>query len=341
MSLCQKQLNAMLTTCREASSFVLATHIDPDGDAIGSSLALAATLLKMGKRVVVYDQDPVPYMFRFLPGAETFTTVLPENETFDLLVLLDCSEPQRSGASLAEFSNYRRLACIDHHLTNEHFADINLIDSQASATAELVYEVITRLTPDFTRETAINIYTGILTDTGSFHYANATPRAFAVAGEMVNRGVDPWLVAQHVYESEPLSRLQLLGMVLQTLTLSPDGKAACVVVTREMYDQTGTNAEHTDRLVNYPRSIAGVEVAFLLREKESNYYKLSFRSRGRVNVATLAQEFGGGGHKNAAGCYLRGSSEEIISLVFQKIAQLLRVVAKNSSTTIAGVAGLA
>ncbi|MBW1645200.1 MAG: bifunctional oligoribonuclease/PAP phosphatase NrnA [Deltaproteobacteria bacterium] len=323
MPLCQEQFAALVAACRQADSFLLATHVNPDGDAVGSCLALAATLEKLGKRVVVYDQDPVPYMFRFLPGAEIFRDRLPEGETFDLLILLDCSDPARSGADLEQFTGYRRLACIDHHLTNEHFAELNLVDSQASATAELVYEVVADLDPDFDLGVAINIYTGILTDTGSFHYANAGPRAFAIAGKMVEMGVDPWQVAQHVYESEPVSRLQLLGLVLQTLRIAPDGKAACVVVTREMYARTGTSAEHTDRLVNYPRSIAGVEVAFLLREVEEKYFKLSFRSRGNVNVAALAREFGGGGHKNAAGCHLRGTSEEIIALVFRKVEQLL------------------
>lgn len=323
MSADSNHLKEMISACSEARTVLIATHVNPDGDAIGSSLALAETLKKLGKRVVVYDRDPVPYMFTFLPLAADFVSRVPENEIFDLLLLLDCSELSRTGDVLPKFTGYRQLGCIDHHVTNDFFAQVNLIDAEASATAELVYEVISRLDPMFSREVAINLYTGIITDTGSFHYANSTPRSFAIAGEMVNRGVDPWMVAQHVYESEPASRLQLLGAVLQTLKIAPDGKAACVMVTREMYEQTGTNAEHTDRLVNYPRSIAGVEVAFLLRQDAENSYKLSFRSRGNVNVASLAQEFGGGGHKNAAGCYLTGTADEIIQLVFQKIDHLL------------------
>ncbi len=340
MSFVPRQLDDLVAAFSQGESFLLATHVNPDGDAVGSSLALAIALRQLGKRVVVYDQDPVPYMFRFLPGREMFTTRLPVGEEFDFLVLLDCSDPSRSGPGLAGFSAYRRLACIDHHLTNDHFADLNLIDSQASATAELVYEVVSRLVSDLNYDLAVNIYAGILTDTGSFHYANATPRAFAIAGKMVALGVDPWQVAQHVYESEPASRLQLLGLVLQTLQISPGGKAACVVVTAEMYARTGTNAEHTDRLVNYPRSIAGVEVAFLLREVDKDYYKLSFRSRGNVNVAALAQEFGGGGHKNAAGCHLHGSSEEIIALVFRKVEQLLAVSTGPAAGKSPAAAGL-
>ncbi len=329
-------IEQMVSACRAARTVLIATHVNPDGDAIGSSLALAETLEKLGKKVVLYDRDPVPYMFTFLPLADRFTSRVPEHETFDLLLLLDCSELSRTGNALPDFSGYRRLGCIDHHVTNDHFAQVNLIDAEASATAELIYEVVSRLDPDFSREVAINMYTGIITDTGSFHYANSTPRSFEIAGKMVDRGVDPWMVAQQVYESEPASRLQLLGRVLQTLRIAPDGKAACVVVTREMYEQTGTNAEHTDRLVNYPRSIAGVEVAFLLRQDDEKSFKLSFRSRGKVDVASLAQEFGGGGHKNAAGCYLTGTAEDIIRLVFEKIAQLLREQGVGTAPLAAG-----
>ncbi|MBN2331916.1 MAG: bifunctional oligoribonuclease/PAP phosphatase NrnA [Deltaproteobacteria bacterium] len=315
----------MIRVCSEARTVLIATHVNPDGDAVGSSLALAATLQKLDKQVVVYDPDPVPYMFRFLPGADLVVNTLPEHETFDLLILLDCSEPGRAGREMASFSGYRRTACIDHHITNDHFAQFNLIDPQASATAELVYEVVAALDADFSRDVAVNLYTAILTDTGSFHYENAGPRSFAVAGKLVAKGVDPWMVAQHVYESEPLNRLQLLAYTLQTLRISANGKAACVTVTREMYAKTGTNAEHTDRLVNYPRSIDGVEVAFMLRQTGERSYKLSFRSRGMVDVASLAQEFGGGGHKNAAGCHLDGSADDIIAMVFAKLDDLLEV----------------
>ncbi|MCD6150679.1 MAG: bifunctional oligoribonuclease/PAP phosphatase NrnA, partial [Deltaproteobacteria bacterium] len=271
------------------------------------------------------------------PLADNFVSRIPEAEIFDLLLLLDCSELSRTGDVLPGFTGYRQMGCIDHHVTNESFAQVNLIDAKASATAELVYEVIFRMDPDYSREVAINLYTGIITDTGSFHYANSTPHSFVIAGEMVNRGVDPWMVAQQVYESEPVSRLQLLGYVLQTLQIAPDGKAACVTVTQEMYALTGTNAEHTDRLVNYPRSIAGVEVAFLLRQDAEKSYKLSFRSRGKVDVASLAQEFGGGGHKNAAGCNLTGTADEIIQLVFRKIDNLLHDQGSESISLVAGV----
>jgi len=332
-----KQIEQIISACSAAQTVLIATHVNPDGDAIGSSLALAETLEKLGKRVVLYDRDPVPYMFAFLPLADNFVSRIPEDEIFDLLLLLDCSELTRTGDVLPGFTGYRQMGCIDHHVTNDFFAQVNLIDAKASATAELVYEVVSRMDPGYSREVAINLYVGIITDTGSFHYANSTPRSFTIAGEMVNRGVDPWVVARQVYESEPATRLQLLGYVLQTLQIAPNGKAACVTVTQEMYALTGTNAEHTDRLVNYPRSIAGVEVAFSLRQDGEKSYKLSFRSRGKIDVASLAQEFGGGGHKNAAGCNLTGTADEIIQLVFRKIDFLLNVCDSDAVSLVAGV----
>ncbi|MBN2231880.1 MAG: bifunctional oligoribonuclease/PAP phosphatase NrnA [Deltaproteobacteria bacterium] len=323
MSADSHQLEAMIRTLEGARRVILATHVNPDGDAVGSALALARTLMRAGREVVVYDRDPVPYQFRFLPLTELFVDEIPPDSRFDLAVLLDCSTPDRVGAGFAAFAGYDRLACIDHHVTNDLSAAVNLVDAEASATGELVYEVVSRMDPDFGLDVALNLYTAILTDTGSFHYSNSTPRSFVIAGELVRRGVDPWLVAQQVYECQPPGRIELIGETLRTLQRSASGAAAGVVITREVFRRTGTNAEHSDSLVNYPRSIAGVEVAFLLREEDDGRFKLSFRSRGAVNVAALAQEFGGGGHKNAAGCLLTGSAAGIVEMIFSRVDDLL------------------
>ncbi len=301
----------------KSDSVVIASHIDPDGDALGSSLALALLLRQMGKEVFVYNRDLVPYSYKFLPGAELVTDILPKN--CDLLCLLDCSEMARAGECLSAWKGYRQSLCIDHHLTAEVNADINLIYSQACATGELVYELAVVLKPDFGIEIAVNLYTAILTDTGSFRYSNSTPSSFAIAGDLVARGVEPWEITQQVYESQPLERIKLIGRVLKTLQISDSRLAAAVWVTEEMFAETGTNSEYTDGLVNYPRSIAGVEVAFMAREIGPDEYKFSFRSRGRVNVAELVVGFGGGGHHNAAGCRLKGPLLELIERFFSLV----------------------
>ncbi|NPA25906.1 MAG: bifunctional oligoribonuclease/PAP phosphatase NrnA [Deltaproteobacteria bacterium] len=312
---------AAFDTLEKARTVVIATHIDPDGDAVGSALGLAGLLSKRGKEVAVYDRDPVPYNYKFLPGAETVSDRLPES--CDLLCLLDCSSRERAGEKLAAWRGAAKSLCIDHHLTAATEADINLIYPEASATGELIYELALALDPDFGADVAVNLYTAILTDTGSFRYSNASPAAFAAAGDLVRRGVNPWDVTQQVYESHPLARIKLLALVLETLEISPSGQAASVTVTREMFAATGSNSEFTDGMINYPRSIAGVEVAFMVRETGDNEYKISFRSRGRVNVAELAAEYGGGGHHNAAGCRMRGTLAEINRRVFSLIEERL------------------
>ncbi len=311
-----------LAAVQKAKTIVIASHIDPDGDAIGSSLAWALILEKLGKEVIVYNRDGVPYSYEFLPGTELFVDHLPA--TCDLLCLLDCSEFERAGKDLVEWRGYDQSLCIDHHLTTDSAADINLVYPRACATGELIYELALCLDPDFKFNVAVNLYTAILTDTGSFRYSNSTPSSFAIAGDLVARGVEPWSVTQQVYESQPVGRIKLAGRVLETLCISASGKAAAVWVTQKMFDETDTNSEYTDGLVNYPRSIAGVEVAFMAREISPEEYKLSFRSRGTVNVAALAAEFGGGGHHNAAGCRLQGCLPELIEQVFAIVDKSLQ-----------------
>ncbi|MCK5681750.1 bifunctional oligoribonuclease/PAP phosphatase NrnA [bacterium] len=315
MGLLEAGVRALAVTALEqAKTVVIASHIDPDGDALGSSLALALILQKMGKDVTVYNRDAVPYSYSFLPGSELVSNRLPPE--CDLLCLLDCSEFERAGEMLSAWSGYSQSLCIDHHLTVNRSADINLIYSDACATGELIYELAMILDPSFGLEVAANIYTAILTDTGSFRYSNATPSSFAIAGDLVARGVEPWEITQQVYESQPLERIKLTALVLETLQIANSKLSAAVWVTKEMFEKTGTNSEYTDGLVNYPRSIAGVEVAFMAREIGPEEYKFSFRSRGRVNVAELVAGFSGGGHHNAAGCRLKGNLVELIEQFF-------------------------
>ncbi len=313
-----------LKALEAARTIVIAGHIDPDGDALGSSLGLALILCGQGKDVTVYNRDAVPYSYKFLPGAELVVNRLPA--ACDLLCLLDCSEFARAGDELMAWSGHKLSLCIDHHMTADPAADINLIYSDACATGELIYELAVILEPDFGLDIAANLYTAILTDTGSFRYSNATPSAFAIAGDLVARGVNPWDITQQVYESQPVERIKLTALVLETLRIAESKRAAAVWVTEEMFAATGTDGEYTDGLINYPRSIAGVEVAFMAREIGPDDYKFSFRSRGLVNVAALVTEFGGGGHHNAAGCRLQGKLEELIEKIFVLVDNQLQIL---------------
>ncbi len=305
------KIEAIAARIKEGNRFLIASHLNPDGDAIGASLALALALKAMGKEVVTYNRDSVPYQFLFLKGADRITSELNPDDSFDAVFVLDCSELERVEKTFGERVKTKCWINIDHHLTNKTFADISIIDKDACSTGYLVYLLIEALPVELTIEIAENIYTTIIFDTGSFRYSNSTKEAFRVAGELVGLGVSPWEVAHRIYENQPLGRIKLLSKVLETLHISGEGKVASVTVSLKMMEETNTGHDATDGFVNYPRSIEGVEVAMQIRETGNNVYKLSCRSKGTVNVAAMAERYGGGGHRNAAGCVMKGTLEEV------------------------------
>jgi bifunctional oligoribonuclease and PAP phosphatase NrnA len=315
------EIAAIVAEIEKASSFLITSHESPDPDAVGSSLALANYLAGLGKDVTIYLCDPVPENCLFLPMSDRVLHELPERD-FEVCFVLDIGEFRRAGQAIADCSRIGRFINIDHHLGCENFGVVNLIDSKASATAALVYRIIKAAGHEPDYPTGLCIYTAILSDTGSFHYSNSTPEAFAIAGEMVALGVNAWDVNENLYESEPPRRIALLALALSDLTISASGEYASVTVTQDMYEKTGATAEDTDRFINYPRSIRGVEVALMFRELEDGSYKVGFRSKGKVDVAAASAFFGGGGHHNAAGCKIKGTLEEVKRLVFDRLEQM-------------------
>ena len=304
---------------RKSKTILITTHEGPDGDAIGSSLGLASFLGALGKEVTVHTSDPVPELYRFLPGTDKVCQDIPDKQ-FDLAFVLDVGEFRRAGSKFGNFNRITKTINIDHHLTCENFGSINLIDENAAATGILVWRIISAygFRPDYS--TAISLYVAILTDTGSFRYSNANREAFAVAGELIELGgLNAWDVTEKLYESQPRKRLELLASALPTLEFARGGKVASITVLLDMYSATGADAEQTDGFVNYPRSVAGVEVAILFRQLEETRFKVGFRSKGKVNVAELARSFGGGGHHNAAGGEVNGTIEEVKKIVYSAV----------------------
>ena len=313
-------LQATVDALASGQRFLIAAHEGPDGDAMSSTLALVNALREMGKDVVAYNVDGVPDKFRFLPGSETVVSTISDGEHFDVIAILDAGELRRAKLPARELCT--TLINIDHHPFSEDFGDIYLVDDKASATAVMLYRVLMASDYTISPEVALCIYTGILSDTGSFRYSSADPEAFAIAGEMVAVGVDPWMVAGGLYESQEVERLQLLGKSLNTLRVSECGNYAAMTVTLQMLDELGVGPDLADSFVNYPRSIHGVEVALFFRELEADTYKLGMRSKGTVDVGALARELGGGGHHNAAGAVLKGSLEEVHQQVFSRLRAL-------------------
>ena len=314
-------VGAILKTIKENRRFLVASHEGPDGDAIASTLALTLALRSLGKEVVAYNCDGVPDALAFLPESVTIRTNLEPDERFDVGFILDAGELRRAGAQLPQ--HCALLVNIDHHPFSEHFSPLHYVDEQASATGVLIYRLLQEGDIPLTREVAFCVYTAILADTGSFRYSNADAEAFRVSGEMIALGVNPWDAAAGLYENQPVLRIRLLALALQTLTISSCGRYGSVSVTTEMYSATGARAEHTDGFVNYPRSIHGVEVGLFFRQIGPDQFKVGFRSKGRIDVGAISREFGGGGHHNAAGAQLSGDLESVRSKVFQRVDQLL------------------
>lgn len=305
----------------KAQSFLVTSHESPDPDAVGSSLALANYLVSRGKDVTVYLSDPVPDNCLFLPMADQVYGEMPERD-FDVCFVLDVGEFRRAGKAVTENRRIGRFINVDHHLGCENFGVCNLIDPKASATAALIYRIIRAAGHEVDYPTALCIYTAILSDTGSFHYSNSDPESFAIAGEMIGKGVNAWTVNENLYESEPLRRIALLALALSDLTVSGNGEYASVTVTLDMYEKTGGTAQDTDRFINYPRSIKGVQVALFFRQVEEGLFKVGFRSKGKVDVSAVSASFGGGGHHNAAGCMVRGTLSEVKAQVFERLEQM-------------------
>lgn len=314
--------NKIIEAIAENASFLITTHEGPDGDAVGSSLALANYLRSKGKDVTVYICDPLPDLYTFLPLSEMVVSRLPDT-SFDVCFVLDIGEFRRAGSEIVSSEKLGKIINIDHHLSCENFGYINLIDPQAAATGCLIYRIIKAAGDEVDLATALCLYTALITDTGSFRYSNSNREAFTIAGEMVDKGVDAWFVAEHLYESQPRKRLELLALTLATLEISARGDYASVTVTLDMYDQTDSGPELTDGFVNYPRSIRGVEVAIFFREIKAGLFKVGFRSKGKINVAGLAAHFGGGGHHNAAGCNVAGTIDQVKATVFSFLEDAL------------------
>lgn len=312
-------INNIVTEISNCRSVLITSHEGPDGDAVGSSLGLAAFLHAIGKDVTVHLADPVPDIYRFLPGADKVRPTIPDRD-FDLAFTLDLGEFRRAGKQFCSFTRIGKTINLDHHLTCENFGDYNLIDENAAATGLLVWRLASAMGFKADYSTAICLYVAVLTDTGSFRYSNSNLEAFEVAGTLLDQGgLNAWDVAEKLYESQPRKRLELLTNALQTLEFIRNGDVASITVTLDMYRRTGTDAEYTDGFVNYPRSVAGVEVAVLFRQVEEQRFKVGFRSKGKVNVAMLAKGFGGGGHHNAAGGMVDGDLAEVKKIVYGAI----------------------
>ncbi len=302
---------------KKNNTFLVTTHLHADGDAIGSEIVFLELLESLGKKAVILNDTPLPSLYSFLPGSEKITTKIRSNFKPEVAVVLDTPAPHRLGRVKDYVLKIPFIINIDHHISNVEFGHINWVDVNASAVAEEVIALLKYLKLDITPAWATCLYTAILTDTGSFRYMNTTPLTHRIVAGLLEKGIRPEKVAQQVYESNSIQKIYFIGQILKNLKTASDGKIAWVVVPP--YE----NYESDEDIVAYPRSLKSVKVAILFRELKSDRVKVSLRSKGGVDVNTLAQKFGGGGHKAAAGCVVKGKLSSVKRKVLRETASYL------------------
>jgi len=308
-------MDRIIQQLKSSHAVLVASHTNPDGDAIGALLAMGHLLEALGKKATLFNESPLPAVYRFLPSVSRISRRLASPEAYDTAIILDCGDLERVGRQIKTIGRIPAIINIDHHVTNTRFGDLQLIDTTACATAEIVHRFFKQLDLPLNLEAATAIYTGILTDTGSFRFSNTNRSAFAICHEMVALGVNPYEVAQHVYGTYSLGRIKLLNLALDSIEISKNGKLSMMTVTRAMLDKTGTQAQDADGLINYARRIKAVQVAALIHEESNGRkpkndpgrYHVSLRSDDQIDVAAIASDFGGGGHPSAAGFSIRAS----------------------------------
>lgn len=312
---------------RVARGIVLTTHCSPDGDGIGSQLALYHAFRDAGRNVYMHNRDGVPRIYRFLPGSDAVS----EGEAFgcgevDLIISLDAGSRSRLGFNDTFFEG-RTLLNIDHHVSNDSFGDVNLLEVAACSTGAIVFELIERFGLRLTPAAASAIYVTVLTDTSSFRNAATTADVFDLAARLVRAGAQPCPVAREIYESHSREMINLLLTCLGTLDLRDGERSAWLHVNAAMYDNTGGDAQDTEGFIEYGRSIQGVEITVFIRPEifagKLAGWKVAFRGRDHADVGALAVSLGGGGHRHAAGCTMHGSFEEVQHKVRHAVSSLL------------------
>lgn len=290
---------------REARSIVMACHVNPDGDALGSMLGLALALEPLGKDLTIISADGIPEIYRFLPRVDLVRTT-SDTEAFDLAIVLDSGDLKRVGAETVPIvRRAAKMIDIDHHASGV-FGDIAVLATSSASTSEIVYDLLIHMGLPITPEIAICLFTGVITDTGSFRFQNVTPPTFRIAADLIEYGAPPAFVSENVFDNRSLAATRLLGAALSTLRYTPDEKVIWAVVKNEDFERFGGTDQDTEGIVNFVRGVRGADVGVLFRELPDGSVRTSLRSREHVNVAEIAQQFGGGGHKMAAGCTLPG-----------------------------------
>jgi phosphoesterase RecJ-like protein len=315
-----RKLEKIIVTGR---SFFLAGHLNPDGDTLGSMLAVSSVLRRLGKKIFLFSNDPVPASLGFLPHAKSIKIGrLPPKKRFDAAILLECSTPQRGGDLSTILKHAGKVVNIDHHKTSEFYGDVNIIEPHSSSTAEIVYRLLYSMKVHVTRTEAACLYVGIVTDTGRFHFPATSPRTLEVASRLLETGFNFSRINDLLYSTKSCQALKVLGRALGSLELVCGGRVAVMTLKTADFTDFGAAPEHTENIINYGMMAPGVGITVLFREEDGRV-SVTFRSRGRADVSLLAKMFGGGGHKNASGCKMNTSMEDARKRILGEIRKHL------------------
>ena len=318
------KLREILHRLQRCRRILIVGHLSPDGDCIGGAIGFAELAEKLGVSSLIFNHDPVPDGLSELPGAEKIRCghSLPDDfpAAFDLVVCMECPSPDRTG-----FDSLHRLPIlnIDHHRANTEYGEINFLDEEAPAVGEMVWRLFNLAPVQPSKETSTALFAALSTDTGDFRYSNATGDAFRAAAEMVEWGADPTLVAELVHQRRSVGSVRLMGEALRTLRLDSDGRLAGIEVDPGAFARSGASPSDTDEIVNLPRSIAGVEIVAFFKQLEEGSVRVSLRSKGKLDIRSVAVSFGGGGHTNAAGCTIAGTMNHAREQLLPRLKALL------------------
>ena len=324
MSQANSKFSEIAAALRGHRKFAVLSHVRPDGDALGSQLALALSLLKLGKEVRVWNEDGMLEKYSFIPRAELLTVPPGEKEDFDVVVALDTAIQNRLGNTLDSVGHVKVWINIDHHPSNPRYGELVYIDPTAPATGQILFELLKAEKFPIDRDIAENLFVAISTDTGSFQYSNTTTRTFEIAAELVHAGVEVGRVSQQLYESYPRRRIELLRELLRTMRFEADGKVASFSLSLETAKRLGVLPEDNEGLIDHIRAIQGVIVAVFFEELPDGKVRVSMRSKDEaVDVCAICSKFGGGGHTLAAGARVRGSLAEVEQRVLEAICEVV------------------
>ena len=308
-------LPKVINAIRRHKKFLISGHVDPEADAIGSQLVLASLIKRMGKDPIIVDQDAPPVSCDFMPGINSIVLCKDLNKKalkdIDCALIVDCPTLERTGKIASLITPGMEIINIDHHVSNDYFGNVNWVDEKGAATGELIFRIFKRIGMKLTKGDAINIYSAILIDTGSFRFSNTSPRTHAIAAELIKNGLDTNFIYESLFEMKAYEVTHLLGRSLSTLNRTPDGKIVWMWITREMMKKSGAEIKDAENFIGFPRAIRGSKIALLFREtEEKGLIKVSLRGKDGIDVNKIAMKFGGGGHVAAAGFSIRAAHKE-------------------------------